>query len=67
MLNFLKTNSAKRSISPDEPAVSVRERVSALRHLLALPRLTWHTSPALANGPWDPECSLYSGAAIGPE
>lgn len=59
MLNFLKIISTKRTTSPEKPAV--RERPPAL------PRLTWHTSPALANGPWDPECSLYSGAAIGPE
>ena len=67
MLNFLKIIPAKRPTSPDKPPVSVREWVSALRHLAALPRLTWHTSPVLANGPWGPECSPYSGAAIGPE
>ena len=67
MLNFLKTISAKRPTSPDKPPVSERERVLALWYLPALPRLSWHTSPALANGPWGPECSLYSGAAIGPE
>ena len=48
MLNFLKTISAKRPTSPDKPAVSVRERVSALRHLPAFLKLIWRTSPALA-------------------
>jgi len=35
---------------PDKPAVSVRERVSALRHLPAFLRLIWLTSPALTLG-----------------
>ena len=51
MFNFLKTISAKNpnaSRGPEKPAVSVRERVSALRHLPAFLRLIWHTSPALA-------------------
>ena len=48
MLNFLKTISAKRPAPDGKPAVSVRERVSALRHLPAFLRLIWHTSPALA-------------------
>lgn len=34
----------------DAPAVSVRERVSALRHLPAFLKLIWHTSPALTLG-----------------
>ena len=53
MLNFLKSISAKNpraSRGPDKPAVSVRERVSALRHLPAFLRLIWHTSPSLALG-----------------
>ena len=51
MLNFLKSISAKNpkaTFGPVKPAVSVRERVSALRHLPAFLRLIWHTSPALA-------------------
>ena len=51
MLNFLKSISAKNpnaSRGPEKPAVSVRERVSALRHLPAFLKLIWHTSPALA-------------------
>ncbi len=32
---------------PEKPTVSVRERVSALRHLPAFLRLIWQTSPAL--------------------
>jgi ATP-binding cassette subfamily B protein len=47
MLDFLKTISAKPPGRPDKPAVSVRERVSALRHLPAFLKLIWHTSPAL--------------------
>ena len=35
---------------PDKPAVSVRERVSALRHLPAFLKLIWQTSPALTLG-----------------
>jgi ATP-binding cassette subfamily B protein len=48
MLDFLKTISAKRPTAGDKPPVSVRERVSALRHLPAFLRLIWQTSPALA-------------------
>jgi ATP-binding cassette subfamily B protein len=36
--------------SADKPAVSVRERVSALRHLPAFLKLIWHTSPGLTLG-----------------
>jgi ATP-binding cassette subfamily B protein len=36
--------------SPEKPAVSVRERVSALRHLPAFLKLIWLTSPALTLG-----------------
>jgi ATP-binding cassette subfamily B protein len=35
---------------PEKPAVSVRERVSALRHLPAFLTLIWRTSPALTLG-----------------
>ncbi len=48
MLNFLKSISAKRPTNPDKPAVSVRERVSALKNLPAFLKLIWRTSPALA-------------------
>ncbi|MBU6122926.1 ABC transporter ATP-binding protein [Hymenobacter siberiensis] len=51
MFEFLKSISAKNpnaSRGPEKPAVSVRERVSALRHLPAFLKLIWHTSPALA-------------------
>ena len=53
MLNFLKSISAKNpkaARGPEKPAVSVRERVSALRHLPAFLKLIWHTSPSLALG-----------------
>ncbi len=39
-----------RARSSDKPTVSVRERVSALRHLPAFLRLIWQTSPALTLG-----------------
>ena len=39
-----------RKRGPEQPAVSVRERVSALRHLPAFLKLIWHTSPALTLG-----------------
>ena len=48
MLNFLKSISAKRPAPEGKPAVSVRERVSALRNLPAFLKLIWHTSPGLA-------------------
>ncbi len=48
MLDFLKSISAKRPTNPDKPAVSVRERVSALKNLPAFLKLIWRTSPALA-------------------
>ena len=47
MFDFLKTISAKRPSPDGKPAVSVRERVSALRHLPAFLKLIWQTSPAL--------------------
>ena len=48
MLNFLKSISAKRPAPDGKPPVSVRERVSALRHLPAFLKLIWRTSPGLA-------------------
>ncbi|RZK16903.1 MAG: ABC transporter ATP-binding protein, partial [Hymenobacter sp.] len=39
-----------RKRGPDQPTVSVRDRVSALRHLPAFLKLIWHTSPALTLG-----------------
>ena len=39
-----------RPRSPDKPAVSVRARVSALRHLPAFLKLIWQTSPGLTLG-----------------
>lgn len=39
-----------RGRNPEKPAVSVRERVSALRHLPAFLKLIWHTSPGLTLG-----------------
>src|SRR6476661_2165802 len=51
MFEFLKSISAKnpnRGRGPEKPAVSVRERVSALRHLPAFLKLIWQTSPALS-------------------
>ena len=47
MFDFLKSISAKRPAPDGKPAVSVRERVSALRHLPAFLTLIWRTSPAL--------------------
>jgi ATP-binding cassette subfamily B protein len=49
---FTKISAKKpsRSQGPDKPAVSVRERVSALRHLPAFLKLIWRTSPALTLG-----------------
>jgi ATP-binding cassette subfamily B protein len=38
------------SRGPEKPAVSVRERVSALRHLPAFLKLIWQTSPTLTLG-----------------
>ncbi|UOQ97134.1 ABC transporter ATP-binding protein/permease [Hymenobacter sp. 5317J-9] len=52
MFDFLKSISAKNPNAgrgPEKPAVSVRERVSALRHLPAFLKLIWATSPALAS------------------
>ena len=53
MLDSLKNISAKKpngGRGSDKPAVSVRERVGALRHLPAFLKLIWYTSPALTVG-----------------
>ncbi len=75
MLEFLKSISAKNpkaTFGPEKPAVSVRERVSALRHLPAFLKLIWHTSPALALAnialrlvrAFSPLATLYIGKLI---
>ncbi|WP_035564191.1 ABC transporter ATP-binding protein [Hymenobacter sp. IS2118] len=51
MFEFLKSISAKNPNArrgPEQPTVSVRERVSALKNLPAFLKLIWHTSPGLA-------------------
>ena len=50
VLNSISAKNPRGGRSTDKPAVSVRERVSALRHLPAFLRLIWQTSPALALG-----------------
>ena len=53
MFEFLKKISAKNPNGrrgPEKPAVSVRERVTALRHLPAFFRLVWSISPRLIIG-----------------
>ncbi|MCR5887081.1 ABC transporter ATP-binding protein/permease [Hymenobacter sp. J193] len=45
--DFLNTISAKKPRPDGKPALSVRERVSALRNLPAFLRLIWDTSPGL--------------------
>jgi ATP-binding cassette subfamily B protein len=53
LTSLLASISAKkpgRSRGPEQPAVSVRERVSALRHLPAFLKLIWLTSPSLTLG-----------------
>ncbi|WP_303312105.1 ABC transporter ATP-binding protein [Hymenobacter sp. BT730] len=45
--SFFKSISAKRPRPDGKPTLTVRERVSALRHLPAFLRLIWETSPAL--------------------
>ncbi len=47
ILEKISAKNPKRGHSSEKPAVSVRERVSALRHLPAFLKLIWHTSPAL--------------------
>ncbi|AIZ63313.1 ABC transporter ATP-binding protein [Hymenobacter sp. DG25B] len=48
--SFLNSISAKRPRPDGKPTLTVRERVSALRHLPAFLRLIWETSPALTLG-----------------
>ncbi|QIX62454.1 ABC transporter ATP-binding protein [Hymenobacter sp. BT18] len=48
--DFLTTISAKKPRPDGKPALSVRERVSALRNLPAFLRLIWETSPGLTLG-----------------
>ena len=50
MFDFLKSISAKRPRNDGKPTVSVRERVTALRHLPAFFRLVWAISPRLIIG-----------------
>jgi ATP-binding cassette subfamily B protein len=47
ILEKISAKNPKRGHGSEKPAVSVRERVSALRHLPAFLKLIWHTSPAL--------------------
>lgn len=47
---FEKISAKNPSRGPEKPAVSVRERVSALRHLPAFLKLIWQTSPGLTLG-----------------
>jgi len=48
--DLLTSISAKKPRRDDKPAVSVRERFSALRNLPEFLRLIWHTSPSLTLG-----------------
>ncbi|MBT9393994.1 ABC transporter ATP-binding protein/permease [Hymenobacter sp. NST-14] len=48
--SFFSTISAKKPRSDGKPALSVRERFSALKNLPAFLRLIWQTSPALTLG-----------------
>lgn len=48
--SFLSTISAKKPRPDGKPALSVRERFSALKNLPAFLRLIWQTSPALTLG-----------------
>ncbi|GAA4015593.1 ABC transporter ATP-binding protein [Hymenobacter fastidiosus] len=48
--SFFATISAKKPQPDGKPAVSVRERVSALKNLPEFLRLIWQTSPALTLG-----------------
>ena len=50
LLNSISAKNPARQRGPEQPTVSVRERVSALRHLPAFLRLIWLTSPALTLG-----------------
>jgi ATP-binding cassette subfamily B protein len=50
LLTRISAKTPTPSRGADKPAVSVRERVSALRHLPAFLKLIWQTSPALTLG-----------------
>ncbi|MGI4864552.1 MAG: ABC transporter ATP-binding protein [Janthinobacterium lividum] len=50
LLNSISAKNPARKRGPEQPTVSVRERVSALRHLPAFLKLIWQTSPALTLG-----------------
>jgi len=47
LLEKISAKNPNHQRGPEKPAVSVRERVSALRHLPAFLKLIWQTSPAL--------------------
>ena len=47
LLEKISAKNTRRGRGPAKPALSVRERVSALRHLPAFLKLIWHTSPGL--------------------
>lgn len=50
LLSSISAKKPKHGRGPEKPAVSVRERVSALRHLPAFLKLIWLTSPSLTLG-----------------
>jgi len=50
LLTRISAKKPGRSRGTEQPAVSVRERVSALRHLPAFLKLIWLTSPSLTLG-----------------
>ncbi|MGI4762734.1 MAG: ABC transporter ATP-binding protein [Janthinobacterium lividum] len=50
LLTKISAKNPSHGRGPDKPAVSVRERVSALRHLPAFLKLIWLTSPSLTLG-----------------
>ncbi len=50
LFSKISVKNPSRKHGPEQPTVSVRERVSALRHLPAFLKLIWQTSPALTLG-----------------
>jgi ATP-binding cassette subfamily B protein len=50
LLSKISAKNPKHKHGPPAPAVSVRERAAALRHLPAFLKLIWQTSPALTLG-----------------
>jgi ATP-binding cassette subfamily B protein len=50
LLSSISAKNPKHKHGPPAPAVSVRERAAALRHLPAFLKLIWQTSPALTLG-----------------